>query len=307
MTQKVILLSGASGFLGSHLAKDLSKSGFKILAIIRHNSDLSKFNGYNSDNLNFIRSDSPDFERVAELHSPKILIHSAWSGVSVHGRNNLNIQLENIEYCVNLLNLASKLKIEKVITFGSQAEYGDFSGRINESTICNPVSAYGAVKLSLLTIFRFYCEANSMQWFWLRLFSTYGTHEGGSWLIPSLISNILNGKAMDLTGCEQRYDYLFTRDLSNAVEKVITNQGESGIYNLSSNTSIRLRDLIEKIRSHINADSILNFGALPYRPNQVMHMEGDSTKFNKMFNFKVESNLDENLITIVNYYKQLSS
>ena len=60
--------------------------------------------------------------------------------------------------------------------------------------------------------------------------------------------------------------------------------------------------MIQKIKSYVNPDAVLNFGALPYRPNQVMHMEGDSTKFNDQFNFKIESDFDTTIRETVKYY-----
>lgn len=303
MNSKVILLSGASGFLGSHLAKDLSTNNYKIIALVRKDSDLSRFNEFKNDNLVFVNIDSKNFELELAQYQPGHLIHTAWHGVSAKERDDWQIQVENVSITTQLLILASKLRISNFISFGSQAEYGNFSGRITEDAICNPVSAYGAAKLATLSIVRSFCELHSINWFWLRLFSIYGTHEGKDWLIPSVISNLRMNKPMDLTGCEQRYDYLFTRDLSRAIINILNTESESGVFNLSSNSSIKLRDLIEKIRENVNPQATLNFGALPYRPNQVMHMEGNSSKFNKQFAFKIESDLDSGIREIMRFYK----
>jgi nucleoside-diphosphate-sugar epimerase len=300
---KVVLLSGASGFLGSHLAKDLALNDFRVIAMTRSGSDLSRFNNFESDNLTFVNTDSTNFELALAKHQPEFLIHSAWQGVSAKGRVDWQTQVENISITTRLLLLANELKINKVISFGSQAEYGNFDGRIAENAICKPSSAYGAAKLAALNIFKSYCDCHNINWFWLRLFSTYGTHEGKDWLIPSVISNLRSNIPMDLTECEQCYDYLFTKDLSRAIINVLNAKSESGIFNLSSNSSIKLKELIEKLREKVNPEATLNFGSLPYRPNQVMHMEGDSSKFNRQFDFKAESDYDSAINEIVSFYK----
>lgn len=299
---KVVLLSGASGFLGSHLAKDLALNNFKVIAMTRNESDLSRFDRFKSDNLIFVNTDSKHFELELAKYHPIFLIHLAWQGVSAKGRADWQAQAENISLTTRLLILANELKIEKFISFGSQAEYGSFDGRIREDASCNPSSAYGAMKLATLNIFRSFCESHNINWFWFRLFSTYGTHEGKDWLIPSLIYNLRLNIPMDLTGCDQRYDYLFTRDLSRSIISVLNSKSESGVFNLSSNSSIKLKELIEKIREKVNPEATLNFGTLPYRPNQVMHMEGDSSKFNKQFAFTTEYDLDSSVKEIVDYY-----
>ena len=79
-------------------------------------------------------------------------------------------------------------------------------------------------------------------------------------------------------------------------------ESESGIFNLTSNSSMELKKTIEQIKGVVNPNAVLNFGVLPYRANQIMHMEGDSTKFNKQFNFKVNSEFENNIKEVVNYY-----
>ncbi|MEI9919612.1 MAG: NAD(P)-dependent oxidoreductase [Bacteroidota bacterium] len=305
-TSQTVLLSGATGFLGASLAKDLALNGFKVVALTRNSSSLKRFDDFKSDNIVFVNTDEPGYkEHLVELQ-PASFIHSAWSGVSAKGRDDWEAQAENIKFSTGLLLLSAELKIKKIIGLGSQAEYGNFHGRINEETQAVPVSAYGAAKLATFQMLRSFCEQHGMEWYWLRLFSTYGKREDSTWLIPSVISNAINNKPMDLTGCEQRYDYLFTKDLATAIIAVLNSTGASGLYNLSSNTSIRLKDLISKIGELVNPAAKFNFGALPYRPNQVMHMEGDSTKFNTRFSFRTNTTMDANLEEIVNDYKKVN-
>lgn len=306
MKSTTVLLSGATGFLGSHLAEDLSLNNIKVIILFRSKSDLSRVNEFKNDNRIFVNIDSNDFKEAIDQYKPDCFIHSAWQGVSVKERNDWNIQVENIVLTTRLLVLAQELKIKKVISFGSQAEYGSFNGRIKEDTVCNPIGAYGISKLATLEILRSFCELHSINWFWLRIFSLYGTRDKKEWLIPSVIHNAFHNKPMDLTACEQRYDYMYTKDFSRAIIKVLATKNESGIFNLSSNSSMQLKGMIEKIRNHVNPKAILNFGALAYRPGQIMHMEGDSTKFNEKFSFQVESQFEKNIEQIANYYKNKS-
>lgn len=298
-----ILLSGATGFLGSHLAEELSLNDFKVIALVRSTSDLSRCNEFKNDNLVFVNTDLENHKDLIQKHQPTVFIHSAWSGVSAKGRNDWDIQVENIAMTTRFLVLAEELNIKKIISFGSQAEYGNFNGRIKEDAICNPVTAYGAAKLGALQVLKSFCELHSVNWFWFRIFSVYGTRENSEWLIPSVIQNTFQNKPMNLTGCEQRYDYICANDICKAIMKVLITESESGIFNLSSNSSMRLKEMIEKIRDIVNPHAVLNFGALPYRTDQVMHMEGDSSRFNERFSFHVGSKFEKNIEQIFNYLK----
>lgn len=303
MPSKTVLLSGATGFLGSHLAEVLSNNNYKVLAFVRSTSDLWRLNEIKKDNIILINLNENNFKTSIQKYSPDYFIHAAWQGVGAKERDNEDVQSKNITFTTEMLTLANALGIKKIISFGSQAEYGNFDGRIKDEAVCKPTGAYGIAKLATQNILKSFCEANKINWFWIRIFSLYGERESDNWLIPSVIKNILTNKPMDLTACEQRYDYMYAKDFAKAIIKVLDTKTESGIFNLSSNTSVRLKDLIEEIRKKLNPAANLNFGALPYRPNQVMHMEGNSTKFIQTFNVSLNSNFEKNLEGVVRYYK----
>jgi len=298
-----VVISGASGFLGSHIAEAFSSINYKVLALVRNSTDLWRLNEIQNENIVLINIDQPKYKESLHIFKPTIFVHAAWKGVSAISRNDWAIQTENVDFTVGMLTLADELKVEKFITLGSQAEYGIFDGRIKETSPCNPNSAYGAAKTATSLIVKSFCETHAINWIWLRLFSIYGKRENEEWLIPSVIKRIMQKIPVDLTGCEQRYDYLYADDFAKAVVRTAEQQTDSGYFNLSSNSSIRLKDLIEEIRKILNPKAVLNFGALPYRPNQVMHMEGDSTSFNDNFKLSLKTDFESDLNKVVNYYK----
>jgi UDP-glucose 4-epimerase len=303
MISKSVLLSGATGFLGSHVADVLVKNNYTVLALIRKNSMLWRLDEIKHENLVLVDLSTNDFKDKIQTYAPAFFIHAAWQGVKAIERNDWILQSDNVGFTLEMLSLANQLGIKKIVAFGSQAEYGNFHGRISETAICNPVNAYGAAKLATLTVLKSFCDAMNINWFWLRIFSVYGERENDDWLIPSVIKNILTDKVMDLTACEQKYDYIYAADFAFAILKVLETECDSGIFNLSSNSSATLFEMIEEIRKILNPKAILNFGALPYRNNQVMHMEGDSSKFYEKFNFNLTSGFEEKLKDLVNYYR----
>jgi nucleoside-diphosphate-sugar epimerase len=299
---KTILLSGITGFLGSHIAEKLLFHGYSIIALYRSSSDMDRCKEFKAK-VHWINVDKDSWkDSIISEFQPCAFIHSAWYGVTADKRDNWESQMQNLHLTFELLQLAKACKTKTVIGLGSQAEYGHFSGRIDENHSCNPFSPYGTIKFSVCHLLRSFCEQNSMKWFWLRLFSVYGPKEAENWLIPSVINNILKNHQMALTRCEQRYDYLYVSDFAEAIVKVIASNASSGVFNLSSNTSIRLFDFIEMIRKKIKPDLLLNYGALEYRPNQVMYMEGNAERFMKTFDFQIPTFIENNIDTTISYY-----
>jgi len=298
---KKILITGISGFLGSHIAKELNTKGFELIGLKRDYSDLFRCNEFSSD-VNWISLTNNWEQQIIDLN-PSIIIHSAWEGVGSSDRDNLEIQLKNLNLTVKLLKIAKECKVEKFIAFGSQAEYGNFSGVIDENHKIEPKSAYGTVKHLCCSTINFFCNQNNINWYWLRLFSFFGEKEAENWFIPTVIRSISENKVMNMTEGVQQYAYMYIGDLSNIVVNIINSSASSGIYNLSSKISHSLREIVEKIIEIIKpVKPQVNFGAIPYRENQPMLIQGDVSKLESEIGEFHETSFTLNLKNVVEYY-----
>jgi nucleoside-diphosphate-sugar epimerase len=299
---KRILITGISGFLGSQIAKNLILQGHELIATKRTNSILWRCKDYDKK-VTWININEDNWQsNILEFH-PEIIIHTAWSGVSATDRDDWDIQLSNIEFTLKLLQIAKKCKLKKFIGFGSQAEYGNISGIVDENYPLNPNSAYGSSKISVSQIINNFCSINEINWYWFRLFSFFGELESSTWFIPTLIDKISSQEKMDMTPGEQKYAYMYVGDLASIIVKTIEIDISSGIYNISSKSVISLLELTNKILEIIKpTESKINFGAIPYRPNQSMHIQGSIAKLEKELGEKIdELDLNDSLSKVVNY------
>jgi nucleoside-diphosphate-sugar epimerase len=97
-------------------------------------------------------------------------------------------------------------------------------------------------------------------------------------MVSSLVKALLHGENFPLTACEQIWDFLYIEDVIEALVLALENDAVHGIYNLASGSPICLRNFVEIIRDTINPNLSLSIGQLEYRPDQVMHLEGNSSK-----------------------------
>jgi len=301
---KKILLTGITGFLGSDIAEELVNQGYSVLALKRESSNIwrcknfkDKVTWINCDNLNDTESAIVDFK-------PEILVHAAWNGVRASDRDNWSEQQRNLFFLVSLLEISKKAGIKKVLALGTQAEYGIFNGIVDENYVCNPNSAYGAAKFCASVLLRTFAEQNSIDWYWLRIFSVFGPREEKNWLIPAAINNLLEKKEMALTPCEQKYDYLFTKDFVSGILSVIKcDDSKSGIYNMASGESIRLKGILEFLEERLSPNKkLFKFGALSYRRGQVMNMQSNSNLFYNTFGFHPRYSVFNGLEETMNFY-----
>lgn len=274
---KTIFITGVTGFLGAHIAESLSKKGNQIVALIRKSSDLWRCNEI-KDKIIWLYADENDWQKKLIVFNPTVFINCAWIGVTAAERDDWQIQNENIALADALLVLTKSLKLEKFISLGSQAEYGFINQSVDESFSTNPNTAYGEVKLKVQQKIQKHCEAHTINWVWLRVFSIFGPLENQKWLIPSLITRMKTSNEMDMTEGKQVYAYLFVDDFKIIVQKIVEKNIQPGIYNVCAINTLSLKDLAEKLRAMINPLFKINFGVLPYRAQQSMHIQGEITK-----------------------------
>jgi len=297
-----VLITGITGFLGSHIAEILISNNINVIGLKRKNSDIWRCEEF-KEKIDWVDiSDDGSFRKQLINHSFDTIIHAAWIGVESNDRDNWTEQIKNITFFVELLEVAQILEVKKIIFLGSQAEYGLINGRISEDSETNALNAYAATKLACLEIFKSFSSINNINWIWLRLFSVFGEKENSNWLIPSLINSMLNKNEMDFTLGEQKYAYLYVKDYAEIMMRIIVKDIESGIYNISSTEIRTIRSLIEDIKNTVNSEFVLNFGALDYRSGQSMHMEGNMLKLSAQIGKIQFSNYNIALQNTLNYY-----
>ena len=302
--KEVVLITGVTGFLGSHLGKFLQEQNYFVIGTRRDASNLKNCIEFN-DRITWLNIDEDLWKEKAIGWKPKIIINAAWSGVKALERDDWGLQAKNLNFLQDLLYIAENSNTQKFIGIGSQAEYGFTDRIIKESHPLSPTNAYGALKIVASKLIKYYCELHSMPWYWLRIFSVFGEKEDEKWLLPSVIKKLSSkeNRKMEFSPGEQQYAYLYIKDLVDAIIRVVVMQGNrSGVYNISGTHPLPLKMLLTLIRDKMNPGFELEFGSLPYRKNQSMVIAGDMSLFNQVFGSFQTTNLEEGLNRIIEYY-----
>jgi nucleoside-diphosphate-sugar epimerase len=273
-----ILITGITGFVGSQLAETLVENNFKVIGLKRSRSNIWRCEEF-KDKITWVDIDGKvDYKNALEVLGFDILVHCAWIGVETDERLIWDLQLKNLTFLSELLQISKKVNVKKIIVLGSQAEYGEFEGKISETYPTNPLNAYAAIKLACLELTKNFANINDIKWIWIRVFSLFGEKEGINWLIPNTLNSITNNIKLELTPGEQKYSYLYIKDFAEVVYKIIYKNVDSGVYNVSSVISFSIKSIVTQIRNKVNPSFELKFGTLEYRENQSMHIEGDMKK-----------------------------
>lgn len=302
------LVTGASGFLGSWLVRQLLQEGHSVTVLMREESFARK----NLDwlkNVSIVRGTIADLAGLRgglEHSSIDVFSHLAWFGVTSEFRNHTDQLSANVVGSIRLWELARDIGCKHWIGVGSQAEYGHSKQAILETFAPNPVTAYGVAKLATGMLTRKMAELSGMRHTWVRLFAAYGPGDDPRHFIPLMIHALLAGVKPSLTKGEQVWDYLYVADAADVLCRIATTEA-TGIFNLASGNTSSIRGIVEMLRDYINPDMPLGFGDIPYSPGQVMHLEGDVTSLRKATNWFPATDLVTGLRKTVDWYRGCDS
>ena len=276
-------VTGATGFIGSYLVRELLRQNYEVAMLVRAESDLWRIDDVHQRMRHVIWNGTAvdSFAESFREFAPDTVFHLGWSGVGNSHRNQLSQLTDNINVSVALTQLSMECGVQQFVGAGSQAEYGPVNARIDESVLPRPTTLYGAAKLSVGILTERIAALGGMKHAWLRIFSTYGPKDNPQWMLPSLISCLHRGERPALTFGEQLWDFLHVEDAARAFVEAAESH-TNGVFNLGSGEAQPLRKVIEMVRDFINPALPLGFGEVPYRPDQVMCLQADVTRLRQL-------------------------
>ncbi|MCX6248481.1 MAG: NAD(P)-dependent oxidoreductase [Bacteroidetes bacterium] len=297
-----IVIHGASSFLGKSFLKSLISSGTPVHVIARATSRIPFCEDCPTVRIYRYKRTITEIDPQSLTIDNPVFFEFSWQGVYGSERNIPEQLSVNIPLIISSIQFSKDLRARHWIGIGSQAEYGDLNKEISESDDCHPTTLYGKSKLLCSEISAEMCKAYTMEHSWLRLFSVYGPDDNHDWLIPWLIKEMLQNMEINVTRGEQLWDYLFVDDISEMLLKMVTAKGV-GIANLGSGKPVEIRQLIEKIKKLTASDSVINYGAVPYRPDQVMYMLANISRLASHLGWQPKTGIEEGLIKTIDFIK----
>jgi nucleoside-diphosphate-sugar epimerase len=277
-----IVITGAFGFLGSHLTTKFNKSGHDVLTIT-----------------------SKTIEPAQEIikYKPDVIIHCAWKGGNNYKDVNSTTQIYNVTSGLELLNqVIEHYNSFRFVGFGSFAEYGDLSNIAIEDDIERPSNMYGLSKLTFKNYSQHVCKTNNIPWTWIRPCYVYGPGDVDTRLIPTVINKLLNKEDVYLDACQKIIDYIYIDDFTNYVYDIII-ESAHGVYNVCSGQQYYLQNVITMIGSLLNATNYINYDYTSSRNLTSTCICGSNLKIKQLTSFAETISLAEGLQKTINFYK----
>jgi len=259
MKQKV-LITGGTGFIGSHLAEYLVKKNFKVSIFDRYNPNYSLGNLKNSifkSKINFIFGDIRDYDSTnSAIKKNDIIIHlAALIGIPYSYNSPLAYVKTNIEGTYNVLESVKNNKKKKTIITSTSEVYG--SARytpIDENHPLNPQSPYSASKIAADNLALSYYYSFKTPVMIIRPFNTFGPRQSERAIIPTIINQILRSKdgSISLGNLYPKREFNFVEDVCNAYFKAIKKNKFGEVINIGNGHEISILELAKLISKIMN-------------------------------------------------------
>lgn len=270
-----VLVTGAAGYMGNHVVKELINHGHEVIA-----SDL-RYDGIDPkaeiSKVNIFSGDKNIYEQCGR---PDLCIHLAWQDGFVH---NSPKHIENLskhfEFLKNLIDAGCK----RIAVMGTMHEVGYWEGKIDENTPCNPLSLYGVAKNTLRQSLLLYAKDKDVNIYWLRAYYIIGDDLKNNSIFSKLLQTANEGKKeFPFTTGVTQYDFISIDELARQIVAASTQDEIAGIINVCSGEPVALKDKVEAFIKEKGLDIKLIYGAFKERPYDSKIIYGDNRKIKKI-------------------------
>ena len=276
-----VIITGATGFIGSNLARAFLARGDEVYALVR--PDSPRLGALPRDPKLFaVACDLAHVrEAVPRIGRGDAFFHMAWGGVNREEIDSPEVQKKNVEESLECVRVAHAMGCRLFMDAGSRVEYGRAEGLMTESLDCHPINAYGKAKWEFYNRALPLCRELGMDYCHLRFFSVYGYGDHPWSIISTLVRDLRQDKKVALSACLHDWNFMYIDDAVRAVvllcRRFLEKQGEiserenaaSGrqeppeglIVNIASRDTRQLKSFVEEIHQIVGGRGELEYGA----------------------------------------------
>lgn len=304
-----VLVTGADGFIGSHLTHRLVADGAEVHTLTSDVSsvfpqrliDLRGSIIVHEGNL----MDRSAMDALVRAAKPAYIFHlAAYTHVGKSWSRVDECIQANIQGTMNLLQALADTGYERFVNTGTSEIYGDIDVPFREDAVVNPISPYSVSKYAAERFCRLFQRAYGWPIVMLRPFNAYGPKQSPDRVIPEIIVRALRKEELAMTQGRQTREFNYVEDLADGFVRAATTAGIEGeIINLGCGEEISMRDVATTILDVMGNPITAQFGALPERPTEIMRMYCDSTKARTLLGWAPKHSLREGLEKTIDWYR----
>jgi nucleoside-diphosphate-sugar epimerase len=289
---KRVLITGATGFIGRHLVRQLRDRGSQVYAGVSPGTAPN----LSSHSLTLDVRDAEAVRAAVDEAEPHVVFHLAAAGVTNPAVDPMLALMVNAGGVVNLLEALRERDVQRIVLVGTSHEYGAREAREG----LDPFGAYAASKVAAWAYGRTYWRAFSLPVVTVRPFQVYGPGQPEEALIPGTIRAALSGEDIPITPGEQGLDFVYVEDVTDgmmAAAQAPKIEGKS--LDLGTGAAHTIRSVVDQIWRLTGAEGEVRVGALPYRSGGPMRLVADAERTAQLTGWRATTPLEEGLCATI--------
>jgi nucleoside-diphosphate-sugar epimerase len=304
-----VLVTGASGFIGSHLTRRLVQDGAVVHALTSNVSsvyptrlvDLRDRITLHSGSI----TDRSAMDVVTDAARPDVVMHlAAYTHVGKSWERVDECVQVNVQGTVHLLQALARRGYDRFVYTGTSEIYGDVEVPFREDGPVNPISPYSVAKYAGEHYCRMFARGRKWPIVMLRPFNAYGPWQSPDRVIPEIIGRALKGQPLLMTQGLQTREFNYVEDLADGFVRAAVADGAVGeIVNLGCGREITMRDLATTLLRLLDDPIEPQFGALPERPTEIVRMRADAAKAQALLGWTPQTSLEVGLQRTIDWYR----
>lgn len=301
MSDRCLLLTGATGFVGARVAALAVRRGWQVIALLTPSDDGTALAGL-EERLHIVRGTVAGAkswgDEVARL-GPEACLHLAWNtspGVYLETAENLDW----LSWSIQLFSQLPRWGVRHIVGVGTCAEYDADFGYLREATPARPLTLYAACKMGLRLTGEQLARQANLPFAWARIFHVYGPGEHPRRLVASCIRALLAGERFETTDGTQIRDFLHVDDVAAGLLAVIETR-HAGDINICSGQPVSVRTLLESIGATVGHRELLAIGARAPSIWDPPFLCGENTRLRSL-GWRQSFSLDEGLADAVRWW-----
>lgn len=303
-----VLVTGATGFIGSHLVVKLLELGCVVSIIVRADSDTWRIKDVlKHENLKIYSDTSEDVERLFVEQSIDCVVHLAAKYIKYHSSPAEARQLmeANVVFPAMLLDIMIKYNVRSIVSAGSFFEY-DLENKniLSELSPVKPYNLYARTKLMMHDLLGDYARWYDLSSVYLRIFSAYGPKDNEK-LFSYLIKNFLDKKEIELTPSEQQWNFTYVSDIVDAFIKAIdfsiSHKQNHVVFNVGGNEPISIKNIVSILENKLAISGLVRYDK-PYQKNEIFYVSCDGKKAYEELGWAAQIGIEEGLQKTIDYH-----
>lgn len=302
---KKVILTGATGFVGNAVLRELIKNNIYVIAISRSGNPK---NIPDSDLVRYISCDLSEMNSLVNKISDKDIdtfYHFAWNGSAGPARADTNLQLKNAQWTIDSLNVAKELGCNRFVAAGSIMEHETIAAAYTQGNKPGLGYIYGSGKLVAHTMAVSVAASIGIDLIWAEITNAYGIGELSARMVNTTLRKIIHGENPQFTAGTQNYDFVYIDDVARAFYLIGKNGKPFNDYLIGSSTARPLKEFLLEMKNSVAPNLDFIFGDVPFTGVDLPLEKYDCRKTEEDTGFKASISFAEGTRCTIEWLKEV--